>query len=191
MKKPASVLIALALVASLATASLILTGCGGNTAQAKNLSVKANEVAGKMNDVSSKLTTNLQALFSQTSSGALPDAAKFETGAKDMKTQSAQVAKDIAEIRTQYGAIKKLNDAEKYKQFADIQLQILDLTEKSIKAIDTFLDSVSAMITSGTLTKASFNQAKDALFNEVSPMGNQAQKLSTKAKDLREKNKLF
>jgi len=116
---------------------------------------------------------------------------EFETGAKDMKTQSAQVAKDIAEIRTQYGAIKKLNDAEKYKQFADIQLQILDLTEKSIKAIDTFLDSVSAMITSGTLTKASFNQAKDALFNEVSPMGNQAQKLSTKAKDLREKNKLF
>jgi predicted transcriptional regulator len=193
MRRPAVVIVILVIAVSFAAAALLLPGCGGggSTGQAKSLAIKANDAAAKMNDVTSKLTQQFQTLMSETATGAVPDKAKWDAAAAQIKSQIAEVTKSVQEIKNNYQEMAKLNGVPKYNEFAKVQLQILALTEQSIKTIQAFLDKISTMLASGTLTADAYSKAQNDFYNELSAVATKAQSLSAQAKKLRENNKLF
>jgi hypothetical protein len=193
MKRPAAFAVILVIAVSLATAALLLPGCGGggSTGQAKSLAIKANDAAGQMNTEVSKLTQEFKTLDSETPEGSVPDKSKWAAAATGIKAKTDAALKKTEEIIKTYEEMLDLKGVPKYSEFAKLQLQILRLTEQSIKAIVTYVDKINAMLASGTLTPDAYKQARTAFYNEETALGQQAQSLSEEASKLRKDNNLF
>ena len=193
MRRPAAVMVILVIAVSFAAAALLLPGCGGggSTGQAKSLAIKANDAAGQLNTKASALTQEFKTLDSETPEGSVPDKTKWAATATSIRTKADAALKQTEQIKKIYEEMVALKGVPKYGEFAKMQLQILGLTEQSIKAIVAYVDKINAMLASGTLTLDAYKQARTAFYNEESALSQQAQGLSAKAAKLRKDNNLF
>ncbi len=188
-KKPVVVTISTAL--ALAMAVLLFAGCGGGpAAQAKDLATKAKSQETEVRQATSDLGKELAVLFTAVNAG-VPDKSKFQSSEEKIKAQVDRVSKSLESMKLDYDGIKKIKGAKAYAEWADLQLQTLDLTSQSMDSITKFLEQVGQMYSSGTPDQAALAQAVDQLKKELADQSGKTAPLIEKANQLAQQNNLY
>lgn len=183
--------VTLSIVLALTVAVLLSAGCGGGpTAQAKDLATKAKSLETEVSQATSDLGKELAALFAAVNSG-VPDKSKFQSSDEEIRAQVDSALKSLESMKLDYDGIKKIKGAEAYAEWADLQLQVLDLTRQSMDSITRFLDQVGQMYSSGAPDQAALAQAVDQLKKELADQSGKTAPLIEKANQLAQQNKLF
>ena len=184
------IIVATVLALAFSTVALALTGCGSDTGRAKGLTQDANTRTTNLNETTGDLGKQLATLYSEGNGGAT-DKTKFEVTESKLKALVDQISKGIASIQSDFNQIKKIKDVEKYKEYAEVQLQVLDLTKQSMDSVTNFLKEVNKIKASGTFDQKAFAEAFTRLRQELGDQGNKSAPLLQQAQKLNEQNKLF
>lgn len=176
---------------AIAVALLLAAGCGGGpAAQARDLATKAKSLETALNKTTGDLGKEVAALFAAVASG-VPAKASFQSAADKIRAQVESVSKSVESMKTDYDGIKKLKGVEAYAEWADLQLQALDLTGQSMDSINRFLEKVGQMYSSGTPDQAALALAVAQLKTELADQSGKTVPLIEKANQFAEQNKLF
>jgi hypothetical protein len=176
---------------AIAVALLLAAGCGGGpAAQARDLATKAKSLETALNKTTGDLGKEVAALFAAVASG-VPAKASFQSAADKIRAQVESVSKSVESMKTDYYGIKKLKGVEAYAEWADLQLQALDLTGQSMDSINRFLEKVGQMYSSGTPDQAALALAVAQLKTELADQSGKTVPLIEKANQFAEQNKLF
>ena len=184
------IVVATVLTLAFSAVALALTGCGSDTGKAKGLTLDANKRTTNLNEITGDLGKQLATLYSEGNSGAT-DKTKFEATESKLKALVDQISKGIASIQSDFNQIKKIKDVEKYKEYAEVQLQVLDLTKQSMDSVTNFLKEVNKIKASGTFDQNAFAEAFTRLRQELGDQGSKSAPLLQQAQKLNEQNKLF
>jgi hypothetical protein len=180
----------LALAIAIAVAAL-LAGCGGGTTgQAKDLATKAKSLEAGLTQDIGDLGKEIATLFTAVSAG-VPDKAKFQSAEQKIKAKVDGILKSLETMKPYYDGIKKLKGVDPYAQWADLQLQALELTRQSMDSINKFLEQVDQMYASGTLDQTALAQAVDHLDKELADQSGKTAPLMEQANQVAQQNKLF
>ncbi len=184
------IVVATVLTLAFSAVALALTGCGSDTGRAKGLTQDANTRTTNLNKTTGDLGKQLATLYSEGNGGAT-DKTKFEVTESKLKALVDQISKGIASIQSDFNQIQKIKDVEKYKEYAEVQLQILDLTKQSMDSVTNFLKEVNKIKASGTFDQNAFAEAFTRLRQELGDQGSKSAPLLQQAQKLNEQNKLL
>ena len=184
------IVVATVLTLAFSAVALALAGCGSDTGKAKGLTQDANTRTTNLNETTGDLGNQLATLYSEGNGGAT-DKTKFDATESKLKALVDQNSKGITSIQSDFNQIKKIKDVEKYKEYAEVQLQILDLTKQSMDSVTNFLKEVNKIKASGTFDQNAFAEAFTRLRQELGDQGNKSSPLLQQAQKLNEQNKLL
>jgi predicted nuclease with TOPRIM domain len=169
MRKCTVLAVCLALVAA---AAIIISGCGGNTSQAKQAMNKGDQLMTQVESKAKQFQTAVQEGLGDITNPATIQ--KIKDMAKSIDTTAQQA-------RAAYARIDSLKGVPDYVEYADLQMELIDNLSKSVGAMNKFLDQASAAKTAAELQAASEAYQKDlqAFNDQMSKLEEKASKLKT------------
>ena len=190
-RKRLSCVVALALCAVIVVAA---SGCGGDTAKAKqdmqqgdkmvqNLDAKGKELSKSINDFFGKLAQDV-------STGKTIDPNTFAQETKKLQGELTAYTKEANKAKAEYKKIKGLKGVPDYVAYADLMISVINRSNKEIDALVSFLGKTSQSVTAGTFDAAQFSTEVSNLNADVQKQGQTVNAELKKAQDLKTKKKL-
>ena len=169
MRKYTVLTVCLALVAA---AAIIISGCGGNTSQAKQYMKQGDQLLTQVESKANKFQTVVQQGL-----GRLTDPATIQ----QIKDSEKSVDTTAQQARAAYAKIKSLKGVPDYVEYADLRVQLIDTLSKSFVTLNTFLDQTAAAKTVADQQAAlqAFQKDYPALSDKMVKLEEQGNKLQT------------
>ena len=169
MRKYTVLTVCLALVAA---AAIIISGCGGNTSQAKQDMNKGDQLMTQVETKAKQFQTAVQEGL-----GDITNPATIQ----QIKDMAKSIDTTAQQSRAAYAKIDSLKGVPDYVEYADLQIQLIENLSKSVGAMNKFLDQSSAAKTASDLQAASEAYQKDlqAFNDQMSKLEEKASKLKT------------
>jgi len=169
MRKLTVLAVCLALVAA---AVVIISGCGGDTSQAKQDMNKGDQLMTQVETKAKEFQTAVQQGLGDITNPATIQKIKDMATGIDTTAQQSKAA---------YAKIEALKGVPDYVEYADLQIKLIESLSKSVGAMNTFLDQAGAAKTPADLQAASQTYQKDlqALNDQMTKLEEQASKLKT------------
>lgn len=153
-----------------AVVAVPLSGCGGDTEQARQYMQQGDELAGQFRDEANTWVQNIKSGYESPAGQE-----KFRASAEDL-------SKTAGEAKAAFEKILTLEGVDDYARYAELQIQRMDIFQEFITLTSTYFDRVVAMMDSGDvsnlqgLTDAYLEDA-DKLGEEIDGLDEEAQKL--------------
>lgn len=167
MKKLFTLALLMMLVAIVA---LPLSGCGGDTEQARQYMQQGDELAGQFRDEANTWVQNIKSGYESQAGQE-----KFRASAKDL-------SETAGEAKATFEKILSLEGVEGYAKYADLQIQRMEIFQEFITRTSTYFDEVVAMMDSGDVSNLQsltdeYLEDADKLGEEIDGLDEEAQKL--------------
>jgi hypothetical protein len=185
-----AVVLTTALTLAFTAVVLVAAGCGDDKTRAKDLVGDANATTSDMNTTVGDIGKQLSVIYSE-ATAQNKDKTRYDKAQGLLEQQVAKVSKAVATMRSDFEQVKKLKGVEKYKEYADVQLQVLDLTRQSMDSINSFLKEVGKLTSAGTFDQAAFTAAFTTLRQELSAQSAKSAPLVQQAEKLNAQNNLL
>ncbi len=181
---------ALAMSLVLVVALLFAASCGGDAAAAKSDMSSGDAALTKLKPTSDELVKQISALFQGVFSGGKVDAASFKKSADAIKVTTGKLSAGAGDAREQYAMIDSLKAVPSYKQYADLQIQAIELNNKQTDSLNAFLDKWSAGVAQPTFDPVTFVGASRDLSVQMDATSAAIAKLEAQAAALKKSKKL-
>ena len=166
-------LLVLAVCLALAAAAVvIISGCGGDTSQAKQDMNKGDQLMAQVETKANEFQTVVQQGLGRLTNPATIQQIKDSEKAIDTTARQARAA---------YVKIKSLKGVPDYVQYAGLRIQLIDTLSKSFVTLNIFLDQTAAAKTIADQQAAlsAFQKDYPALSDNMGKLEEQANKLAT------------
>jgi len=181
---------ALAMSVLILVALLFAASCGGDAAAAKSNMSSGDAALAKLKPTSDEVVKQISALFQGVFTGGKVDAAAFKKSADAIKVTTGKLSAGAADARKQYAMIDSLKAVPSYKQYADLQIQSIDLNTKQTDSLNAFLDKWSAEVSQPTFDPVAFVGASRDLSVQMDATSAAIGKLEALAAALKKSKKL-
>lgn len=152
-----------AVVMMVAVCAVALTGCGGDTTQAKADAKAADARWNALNTKLNDLNIRSQALLKDALGGKAVSVSQAEIAT--VNTQTDALLAEIDSVKADYAKIKSLKGVGDYVKYADAMIAALDAYAATIKAGRALLEKFLPAITSGDT--AALNAAVQAAIGDI------------------------
>jgi uncharacterized membrane protein YdfJ with MMPL/SSD domain len=157
----------------------VLSGCGGDTDQAKEYMQKGDELL-------QKLQTDANAWQSELSSSManITEQSKFQAEAEKAKSGASELGDTAEKAKAEYEKILSLEGVDDYKEYAKIEIEALDAFQELVEKTNAFLDEMVSLSASGDVTAITsitteYSKEAQELGNKISELDEEAQKLKS------------
>lgn len=190
MKKVAGA-IAFVLVIALSLAVAVgAQGCGGDAGRAKSFMKQGDAELARMNPASEQLQSAARALFEGVFAGGAFDAAAFRKNAHKVRKAASDLEAAGAPARNSYSSIRKLKDVEGYRKYAAVRIKELDLNDRGIALLRSFIDTWSPATGSTGVDPVAFVGAAKDLGTATAGVASEIRELEVRAATLKQNGKL-
>jgi len=174
----------------LVVALLFAASCGGDAAAAKGDMSAGDAALAKLKPTSDELVKQISTLFQGVFTGGKVDAAAFKKSADAIKVTTGKLSAGAADARRQYAQIDALKAVPSYKEYADLQIQSIDLNTKQTDSLNAFLDKWSATVAQPNFDPVAFVGASRDLSVQMDATSAAIAKLEAQAAALKKSKKL-
>ncbi|MBU1943889.1 MAG: hypothetical protein KKE36_09500 [Actinobacteria bacterium] len=170
--------------------ALLASGCGGPQDQAKAYMQEGDAVIVKMAGQTPGFKKDLEDLFKGVFSGDGLEPAEFEQTATALRETANSIKSQGEEARASYAGIQKLSDVEDYKEYAALMVQALDVNEKGLNDLESFLDEAAGQVKAANFDAIVLANGIETFSDKAAQISDDLQKLQKQAADLKKEKGL-
>ncbi|MBU1672216.1 MAG: hypothetical protein KKF41_13490 [Actinobacteria bacterium] len=176
MKRLSTVLLAGILILVLVAA---VSGCGGDTKQAKEYTTEAESLAEDVQTSVNEIPTKFQDAFA-----GVTDPTQYAAAAKEVDAFLEDIKDDADKAIAQFEKVESLNGVADYKEYAGLWIQILELAKQTVDEMQTFISESTNLVNAGDTAgletlKTSFDTKINGLVEEITSLEEEANKLKS------------
>lgn len=164
---------------------VLLAGCGSDTGKAKEYMKEGDKIQAELATGSSELATSMPKARTN-----VKDAAAMQKAAEDVKALTADLDAKADKAIAEFEKIEGLSGVEDYKKYAAIQIKADRITKGMLVVIDTFLDELVAMASSGNATEERVAKSTQTYQNDLGESIQKMMQTGTEADQLKKDKKL-
>lgn len=181
-------------VALAALTALSLSSCGSDSDRARGHVEKGDAIMAGVKARNEKMGGLMQALLESAAaamnSGDAPDAAAFEKSASEIEASLDKEAGEADLAKAEYEKAEALEGAGAYREYAGLQLEVIDNALRSMEVLKVYLDRALGMVSSPGFDPAEFLRTANDLSSRMEKLGRNTTSLEEKADALRKQKGL-
>ncbi len=185
-------LLALLVVAAIVVVLVVFVFGGDDSGKAKDLMTRADRIMEAVSTTGDQVGEGVNDLL--TSADDLATAEDFEAAADPIRADTKKARAELERAQNLYKQILALDGVEKYKEYANAVLDVVDLDLAQVAEVDQFLDYISrqfALEASGqTVDVTAISNRTSAFIDKLEELSSEVDAAKDKAAKIKADNNL-
>jgi len=169
-------------------------GCGGGRAKAKALMKKADSlypsIIKKSDEIEASVAKLLEELGGKLREAKSPDPAWFKNQVEPIYSLINTLANEAKKAESYYEKITRLGGVEDYREYAELQIDIIDLNISSMYDLENLLKEAQTEISAGKFDPQVFGKKLSDLGKTIEKRSDKIEDWKNEADDLKRGKKL-